>query len=78
MKIVRRIVYIVVILLFFIAFVFFGGGGVLVNVGEKMEEWELSMKERIGGFCKQGEKKIKSKAGKVVGKISSGKGLTDK
>jgi len=77
MKIVRRIVYIVVILLAFIAFVFFGGGGTLVRVGETMEQWELSMKKSLGGFCNQGEKKLKSKAGKVAGKISNGKGLTD-
>ncbi|MGA1842964.1 MAG: hypothetical protein ACMUIS_00190 [bacterium] len=77
MKIIRRIVYVVVILLVFIAFVFFGGGGVLVKVGESMEKWELSMKKSIGGFCKQGEKRLKSKAGKVAKKLPSSKDLTN-
>lgn len=77
MKIIRRVVYIVIILLLLIAFVFFGGGSTLVRIGERMEKWELSMKKRIGSFCKQGEKRLKSKAGKVAGKIPNSKDLTD-
>ena len=69
MKILRRLIYIFFILLLLISFVFFGGGSTLVRVGQKMEEWELAMKKGLGGFCQQGQKRIKAKADKVTGKL---------
>ena len=70
MKIVRRLIYIFFLLIVLLAFVFFGGGRTLIQVGEKMEEMELSMKKTLGGFCRQGERRIKTKAGKVAGKLT--------
>ena len=70
MKIVRKLIYLFVLLVVLVAFIFFGGGRTLIRVGESMEEWELAMKKTLGGFCRQGEKKLKSKAGKVTKKIA--------
>jgi len=70
MKIVRRLIYIFFLLIVLLAFVFFGGGRTLIQVGQKMEEMELTMKETLGGFCRQGERRIKTKAGKVAGKLT--------
>jgi len=70
MKIVRRLLYVFFLFIVLVAFVFFGGGRTLVRVGETMEEWELSMKKTLGGFCRQGEKKLKAKAGNVTKKIA--------
>jgi hypothetical protein len=75
MKIVRRLIYFFFILLLLIAFVFFGGGSTLVRVGKRMEEWELSMKKSLGGFCQQGQKRIKAKADRVTGKITKRKNV---
>lgn len=77
MKIVRKLIYIFFLGLLLIAFVFFGGGSTLVKVGEKMEEWELSMKKSLGVFCEQGEKRIKAKAKKVTGKLTNGKNIKE-
>ena len=70
MKIVRRLIYIFFLLIVLLAFVFFGGGRTMIQVGQKMEKMELAMKKTLGGFCKQGENRIKAKAGKVTGKFA--------
>ena len=70
MKIFRRLLYIFFLLIVLLAFVFFGGGRTLIQVGKKMEEMELSMKKTLGGFCRQGENRIKAKAGKVTDNLT--------
>ena len=65
MNIVRKFIYLLFILLLFTAFVFFGGGGALIRAGEKMEQWEIEMKSHLGKFCREGEKELKKKTGKV-------------
>lgn len=74
MKIVRWLIYAFFLVLLLIAFVFFGGGNTLIKVGERMEKWELSMKKGLKGFCQEGEERIKSKADRVKGKLTKGKG----
>ena len=70
MKIIRRLIYLFFLLIVLIAFVFLGGGRTLIRIGERMQDMELAMKETLGGFCKQGEKQLKAKAGKVSGKFA--------
>ena len=70
MKILRRAIYVFFVLLLFIGFVFFGGGRALICIGETMQRWELSMKETFGGFCQQGEKRIKHRIGTTRNTLS--------
>lgn len=75
MRIIRRLIYFFFILLLFIGFVFFGGGRALIRIGEKMQGWELTMKENFGYFCQRGEKRIKEKAAKVTDAWTKNKDL---